>query len=61
MIWKKVLVFCLKVLPRHLRVRWAGCITHHREMRKVYRILVGKVKGKRPVGKSRHRQKDIES
>jgi len=37
------------------RMRWAG---HVGEERGVYRVLVGKPEGKRPVGRPRHRWVD---
>jgi hypothetical protein len=37
------------------RVRGAGHVVHMREMRNAYKILVGKRKGKRPLGRPRHR------
>jgi hypothetical protein len=40
------------------RMRWAGHVTRMGEERKVYRVLVGKPKGKRPVGRPRHRWED---
>ena len=33
------------------RIRWAGHVTHMEERRGVYRILVGKPEGKRPLGR----------
>jgi hypothetical protein len=36
------------------RMRWAGHVAHIEEMRNVY-ILVGKLEGKRPLGRLRHR------
>jgi hypothetical protein len=37
------------------RIRWAGHVTRMGEKRNMYRLLVGKPEGKRPLGKSRHR------
>jgi hypothetical protein len=37
------------------RMRWAGHAARMREERKVYKVLVGKPKGKRPLGISRRR------
>jgi len=39
-------------------MRWAGHVTRVVESKGVYRILVGKPVGKRPLGKPRHRWKD---
>jgi hypothetical protein len=40
------------------RMRWVGCVAHMGERRGVYRDLVGKPEGKRPLGKSRHSWED---
>jgi hypothetical protein len=37
------------------RMRWAGHVAHMGERRGIYRILVGKPEGKRPLGRPRHR------
>jgi hypothetical protein len=37
------------------RMRWAGHVARMGEKRNVYRLLVGKAKGKRPLGRPRHR------
>jgi hypothetical protein len=37
------------------RMRWAGHVARMGEGRGVYRILVGRPEGKRPLGRSRHR------
>jgi hypothetical protein len=37
------------------RMRWAGHVAHMGESRGVYRVLVGKPEGKRPLGRPRHR------
>ena len=37
------------------RMRWAGHVARMGERRGVYRILVGKPEGKRPLGRPRHR------
>jgi len=36
-------------------MRWAGHVAYKRERRGVYRVLVGKREGKRPLGRPRHR------
>jgi hypothetical protein len=36
-------------------MRWAGHVTQIREKRNVYRLLVGKPEGKRPLGRPRRR------
>ena len=36
-------------------MRWAGHVARMEEMRGVYRVLVGKLEGKRPLGRPRLR------
>jgi hypothetical protein len=40
------------------RIRWAGHVACMGEGRKVYRVLVGRPKVKRPLGRLRHRWED---
>jgi len=40
------------------RMRWAGYVARMGEGRDVYRVLVGKPKGKRPLGRPRSRWED---
>jgi hypothetical protein len=40
------------------RMRWVGHVSCMGERRNVYRVLVGKHKGKRPLGRRRHRWED---
>jgi hypothetical protein len=40
------------------RMRWAGHVAHMGEGRTVYRFLVGKPEGKRPLEKPRRRWED---
>ena len=40
------------------RMRWAGHVAHMGERRVVYRVLVGKLEGKRPLGRPRRRWED---
>jgi hypothetical protein len=40
------------------RMRWAGHVARMGEDRGVYRVLVGKPEGKRPLGRPRHRWED---
>jgi hypothetical protein len=40
------------------RLRWVGHVTSIGEGRNVYRVLVGKPEGKRPVGRARRRWED---
>jgi len=37
------------------RIRWTGYVARIGEMRGVYRVLVGKPEGKRPLGRPRRR------
>jgi hypothetical protein len=39
-------------------MRWAGHVENMGERRGVYRVLVGRTKGKRPLGRPRHRWED---
>jgi len=39
-------------------MRWAGHVAHMGEERGVYRVLVGKLEGTRPLGRPRHRWED---
>jgi hypothetical protein len=46
---------------RHIksrRVRWAGRVTRMGEERKVYKVVAGKLEGKRPLGRPRRRWED---
>ena len=40
------------------RMRWVGHVVHMGEGRGVYRVLVGKPEGKRPLGRPRRRWED---
>jgi hypothetical protein len=40
------------------RMRWVGHVARMGEGRGVYRVLVGKLEGKRPLGRPRHRWED---
>jgi hypothetical protein len=40
------------------RMRWAGHVASMEEERKVYKVLVGKPEGKRPLGRPRRRWED---
>jgi hypothetical protein len=40
------------------RMRWAGHVARVGEERKVYKVLVGKPEGKRPLGRPRRRWED---
>jgi hypothetical protein len=46
---------------RHIKsrkMRWAGHEAHTGEERKMFKVLVGKPEGKRPLGRPRHRWED---
>jgi hypothetical protein len=40
------------------RIRWAGNVAHMGQERKVYKVLVGKPKGKKLLGRPRRRWED---
>jgi hypothetical protein len=40
------------------RMRWAGHVAHMEEERNVYRVLMGKTEGMRPLGRPRCRWED---
>jgi hypothetical protein len=40
------------------RMRWVGHVAHMGEGRNVYRVLVGKPEGRRPLERQRHRWED---
>ena len=40
------------------RMRWTQYVAHMGERRGIYRVLVGEPKGKRPLGRMRHRWED---
>jgi hypothetical protein len=46
----------IKILSR--RMRWAGHVAHIGVGRGVYKDLVGKPEGKRPLGRPRNRRED---
>jgi hypothetical protein len=48
------------ILPviKSRRMRWAGHVARKGERRGVYRVLVGKPEGKRPLGRTRRRLED---
>jgi len=41
-------------------MRWAGHVARMGEEREVYRVLVGKLEGRRPLGRSRRRWVDLQ-
>ena len=40
------------------RLRWAEHVAHMKESRNAYRVLMGRPKGKRPLGRPRRRWED---
>jgi hypothetical protein len=40
------------------KMKWAGHVTRMGEKRKMYRVLMGKPEGKRPLGRPRRRRGD---
>jgi hypothetical protein len=52
----KVNIFFLFVVMNVMR--WAGHVARMGEERKVYKVLVGKPRGKRPLGRPRYRWED---
>ena len=40
------------------RLRWAGHVARMEETRSAFKMLTGKPKGKRPLGRPRHRWED---
>ena len=45
-------------LIKSRRMRWAGHVARMGEETKVYRVLVGKLEGKRPLGRPKRRSVD---
>jgi hypothetical protein len=45
-------------IEKHSTMRWAGHVACMGEGRHVYRVLVGRPEGKRPLGRCRHRWED---
>jgi hypothetical protein len=43
---------------KSMRMRWVGHVAHVGEERKVYKVLVGKPEGRRPIGRPRRRWED---
>ena len=52
-----VLCFFVRVIKSR-RMRWAGHVAGMGEGRGVYRVLVGKPEGKRPLGRPKRRWED---
>jgi hypothetical protein len=62
--WKKLHneelngLYSLPNIVRVIKLRWAEHVARTGEGRGVYRVLVGKPEGKRPLGRLRHRWED---
>jgi len=58
--WRKLHNEELSVLysSPNISLRWAGHVARMGERRGVYRVLVGKPEGKKPLGRPRHRWED---
>ena len=48
---------CVRMIKSR-RMRWAGHVARMGEERRVYRVLLGKPEGRRPMGRRRHRWVD---
>jgi hypothetical protein len=48
-------MICIIRIIKSRRMRWAGHVTRMGEKRNVCRLLVGKLEGKRPLGRPRRR------
>jgi len=57
-IYKHYLMYIVRVIKSR-RMRWAGHVARRGEERGVYRVLVGKPEGRRPLGRLRRRWVDI--
>ena len=51
-------LYSLPNIVRAIKSRWAGHVALTGERRVVYRVLVGKPEGKRPLSRPRHRWED---
>jgi hypothetical protein len=52
-------IICNPVRVKKSRMRWVGHVVRMGEERGVYRVLVGKPEGKRPLGRPRCRWENI--
>jgi hypothetical protein len=55
---KMLLIFLFFEPVKSRRMRWAGHVAHMGSRRGVYKVLVGKLEGKRPLGRPRRRWED---
>ena len=49
-----IIIIIIRVI-KSIRMRWAGHVARMWERRGVYRVMVGKAEGKRPLGRPRRR------
>jgi hypothetical protein len=49
------IIYHVRLIIKSRRMRWAGHVARIGEKRNVYRLLVGKPEGKRPLGRPRRR------
>jgi hypothetical protein len=59
--WELHILYSLPVIisqNKSRRMRWAGHVARMGEERNVYKVLVGKPEGKRPLERPRHRRED---
>jgi hypothetical protein len=57
-IFTKIFVHFFIRQVKSRRMRWAGHVARMGEERKVYKVLVGKPEGRRPLGRPRRRWED---
>jgi hypothetical protein len=55
--YNKGLLYLFRIIKSR-KMRWAGHVARMGEKRNAYRVLVGKPKGKRPLGRPRRRWVD---
>jgi len=48
-------MICIVRVIKWRRIRWAGHVARMGEEREVYRVLLGKAEGRRPLGRPRRR------
>jgi len=53
--WFTLPLHLLKTMIKSRRMRWAGHVARMGEERGVYRVLMGKLEGKIPLGRPRRR------
>jgi len=51
-------IYCIINCVACYRIRWEGHVSHVGERRGVYRVLVRKPEGKRPLGRPRRKLED---